>query len=141
MIKKAAIFGFLLIALMLSCGWANAECIVIVNKSVTETSLAGRDIKLVFLGKKIKWSDGRKIHKAGLVNGAVHEEFLKKFVRKNPYSYSSFWKLMIVTGGGIPPKSFKTGKEVVKYVAGREGAIGYISPKTPHNGVNVLHVE
>ena len=71
----------------------------------------------------------------------LDKEFLKKFVRKSSYSFSSFWKLMIVTGGGIPPKSLKTEEEIVKYVTEREGAIGYISSKTPHNGVHILHIE
>ena len=139
--KKAVIFVFLLFTLILSCGWANGECLMIANNSVPETSLTEKDVKLIFLGKKIKWSDGTKIHKAGIINVPVHEELLRKYIHKSPSSYSSFWKLMIVTGGGIPPKLFKTEEEVVKYVAERQGAIGYISSDTKHNGVKVLSIE
>ena len=139
--KKAFIFVFLLFALILFYGWATAECLIIVNKSVSETLFTGKDVKLIFLGKKIKWGDGTKIHKAGLIKGPVHEELLRKYIHKSPSSYSSFWKLMIVTGGGIPPRSFRTEEDVVKYVAVRPGTIGYISSDTKHNGVKVLSIE
>ena len=139
--KKGAICGFLFITLILSHGLADAECIVIVNKSVVDISLTERDVKLIFLGKKIKWLDGKKIHKAGLLKGPVHEEFLNKYIHKSPSSYSSFWRLMIVTGAGIPPKSFKTEKEVIRYVAEKEGAIGYISSPTDHKGIKVLTIK
>lgn len=135
------IVGSLLTALMLFSSTANAGCLLIANRSVTEASISKKDVKLIFLGKKIKWNNGMKIHKARLLHGPTHEQFLKEYIQKSVYSYASFWKLAIVTGSAIPPKSFKSEKDLIKYIAEKEGSVGYISTKTPHEGVVVLPVE
>ncbi len=120
---------------------ANADILLIANNSVTEADISKGDIKRIFLGKKRMWTDQQKISPVTLINGPVHEGFVSAFINKTPITFSTFWKRVIVTGTGIPPKSFKSETDLVKYVSATKGAVGYISADTSHKGVKVLSVK
>lgn len=132
---------FPIIVVLLTFGLSNAEPILIANPSVTLSSLSKDAVNLIFLGKQQKWDDDQKIFVATLKRGEVHTSFLETYINKTPSKYSSFWKLAIVAGTGYPPKAFETEAELITYVAGKKGAIGYISSETPHDAVNVITIE
>jgi len=127
--------------LLFSCTSTLAGPLLIVNTSVEETVLGQDEVQLIFLGKKKKWSNGNKIHVVTLKQGPVHEAFLKTVVKKTPAKFSSYWKIATVTGTGIPPKSFDSEEALVKYVAGKEGAVGYVSSNTPVEGVQLIPIK
>ena len=142
MMKQMKIFIFLAISIIiLVCRIAQAECLIIVNKSVKETSINEKDVKLIFLCKKIKWSDGQNIQPLRLMRGELHEYFLDKFIQKTQASYMTYWRQAFATGSAIPPKVMQTEKDVVAFVMKCEGAVGYISSDTPHEDVKVLSIE
>ncbi len=138
--KSFKTVGFALIVFLMSCNFAQSDCLLIGNSSITEISVPKGDVKRIYLGKMKKWANGSEIHAVTLRSGLVHETFVKKYVNRSPSSFSSFWKRAIVSGTGIPPKSFKTEDEVVKYIAETKGAVGYISPDTIHDGVKVINI-
>ncbi len=138
-ICQSFIWGWLVFILF--CSTAKAEILFIANKSVEQTSIQKDNTQMVFLGTVKKWENGKKIYLAVLKKGTVHEEFLNAYVKKNSDKFSSYWKMKTVAGTGYPPKKFKTEEELVSYVAGKEGAIGYISVDTPHESVNILYVK
>jgi ABC-type phosphate transport system substrate-binding protein len=119
---------------------AAAEVIVIVNAETPDNSLSAADLKAVYLGKKTFWSGGLKIALDVLSEGAVHEEFLKKYVGKTPEQFKNYWNQILYTGAGIPPTPFKTEKDLVDHVQKTKGAIGYIDAATPHSGVKVFKI-
>ncbi len=139
--KSIKTVGFALIVFIMSCNFAQSDCLLIGNSSVTETSISKGDVKRIFLGKMKKWANDTKIHPVTLKSGPVHEAFVKKYINKSPSTFSTFWRRAIVSGTGIPPKSFKTEREVVKYITGTEGAVGYISSDTIHDDVKVINIE
>jgi hypothetical protein len=47
---------------------------------------------------------------------------------------------MVFSGKGKKPKSFKTSKELLDYVANTEGAVGYIDKDTVVVNVNTVSV-
>ncbi len=118
-----------------------ADILLITNNSVIDTSISKGDVKRIFLGKKKHWSDGSPIKVITLKTGAVHENFMETYVNKTPYSFSAFWRRAIVTGTGIPPKSFKTEKELLRFIAENQGAVGYISFPPPPLDVKVLTID
>lgn len=120
---------------------ASAESLLIVNKSVEETTLSKEDVNLIFLGKKTKWANGQKINVAVLKQGKTHESFLNIYMNKTPSKYASFWKIAIVSGTGFPPKFFQNESDLVKYVAEKQGAIGYISPGAEPGDTKKIKVE
>ena len=120
---------------------AESEVLFISNKSVKQRSLTKQNIQKIFLGKRKKWSGDHKIYIAILVKGATHKEFLAKYVKKDPVMFSSYWYVKTMGGTKYPPKKFITEAALIDYVAGKRGAIGYISAGTLHEGVNVFSVK
>ena len=120
---------------------AVAEVLIIANPSVKEDALSKIEIKQIFFGRNRKWSDGQKIHLAILKQGPVHESFVADYLDRTPDRYSSFWKVAIVSGTGYPPKSFTSEAELLNWVGENQGAVGYISSDTPHDGVKVISTQ
>lgn len=129
-----------IILCLLTGGVAVADVIIIANDDGASGPLDRELIKKIFLGKKTQWDDGNRVFPAILKNDRIHREFLKSVVMKSPVQYRTFWKQAIFTGTGTPPKSFASEEELVDYVAGTKGAIGYIDAATPHEGVKVLSI-
>jgi ABC-type phosphate transport system substrate-binding protein len=111
---------------------------VIANPSVPDATLSQNMIKAVFLGNRTTWSDGRSIEFVTLVSGDVHKAFLKKFVKKTPIQFSTYWKWQVYTGKGFSPKAFATQIELIDYVAAHDGSVGYVSGDADVTAVKVL---
>ena len=120
---------------------AIAEEIIIVNKTVTMSSIDSETIKNIYLGRKNQWDNGSKIYPVMLEGGQAHKNFVADVIKKTSKQFSSFWKKAVFTGKGKPPKAFASEVELVAYVAQTNNAIGYISRSTPHGTVNVLIVK
>jgi ABC-type phosphate transport system substrate-binding protein len=118
-----------------------AEEIIIVNKTVTISSIDSETIQNIYLGRKNQWDNGSKIYPVMLDGGQTHENFITNVVKKTSGQFSAFWKKAIFTGQGKPPQTFASEAELVAYVAQTDNAIGYIDSSTPHNNVNVLTVK
>lgn len=134
----------MLITLALSlwiCGQALCEPIVVANNDVGENTLNQDEVKNIFLGKKVKWDSGKNITPVILSQGPVHDDFLKRFVKKNDRQYSKYWKQMIFTGQGTPPKAFASEADLVNFIKQTPGSVGYIDSATPYDGVKVVSVK
>jgi len=116
-----------------------ADVIVIANKNLSENSLSNSEIKEISLGKIVKWSDNTPVHFVTL-EGDIHREFLKTYLKRSTSQYKNHWRKMIFTGKGCTPKCFKTEDELVQYVSQTDGAIGYIGRKTSAQNLKILEV-
>ena len=139
--KTTTIIIHATLILLFFCNSTLAGPLLIVNASVEETVLGQDEVQLIFLGKKKKWTNGGKIHVVTLKQGPLHEAFLKTYVKKTPAKFSSYWKIATVTGTGMPPKSFGSEEALMTYVAGKEGAVGYVSSNTPVEGVQLISIK
>ncbi|MDM8538352.1 hypothetical protein QUF70_16480, partial [Desulfobacterales bacterium HSG17] len=80
-----------------------------------------------YTGKKIQWSDQSKIIFVTLKKSKTHDSFLKTYVGKSAFQFTSFWRKQLYTGKGALPKAFKNEQELAEYVANNQGTIGYVS--------------
>jgi len=119
---------------------ASADVVLIANQSVSASSISKEDVKKIFTNKKVKWDDGNQIVVATLKEGAAHKDFLDAYLSKSPSQFWAYWRKQMFTGQGSLPKQFDSEKEALDYVAGMEGAIGYVSAGTPANNVKVLSI-
>ncbi|HNW11906.1 MAG TPA: phosphate ABC transporter substrate-binding protein [Candidatus Rifleibacterium sp.] len=117
------------------------EVLVITNSGVAQSEISAKDLGNMFLGKKSSWEGGMKAVPVTLESGDTHEKFLKLYIKKSSSQFSTFWKQAVFTGQGIPPKSVSSEADVVKFVSENPGAVGYILPSTPHDGVKILAVK
>lgn len=122
---------FLLISGPLS---VSAQTIFIGNKDIPETMLSKREIKDIFLGKKRRWQDNHEIRLAVMYASEGHSDFVREYLRKNSSQFLIYWKNKVFTGEGRFPKTFQSEDELIEYVAGNRGVIGYISSKVPVDG-------
>jgi hypothetical protein len=113
---------------------------VVANKAFPAASISKSDLKDVALGDKTAVG-GATVTFVALESGEVHEDFLKAFVEKSGVQFANYWKQMIFTGKGKPPKAFKSEAELLGYVAATKGAIGYVSAGADTSSVKVLTVQ
>ncbi len=132
---------FLCIVFALVTGAAHADVLVIANKNVKDASIAKADLKEIFLGKKVRWTDNTKIRFVTLKDSGPHEAFVKTYINKSAKQYSNYWRKMVFTGKGKIPKSFATSAELIEHVSGTSGSIGYIDPGTTPANVNTINVQ
>jgi ABC-type phosphate transport system substrate-binding protein len=137
--KKAVILALACIFAMASAAHAG-NIILIANKGVGASSLSKGDVQLIFLGKKTSWDDGKKITPVVLRSGRVHDQFLKANLDKSASQFDTFWKQMMFTGKGRPPKSVAGDADVVHFVSSTDGAVGYIDADTPHGDVKRIEI-
>jgi ABC-type phosphate transport system substrate-binding protein len=114
------------------------EVVMVVNSGVVEESIDDKDIERIYLGKKTSWPDHSSIVPVMLKAGPVHQEFVEEIVGRSEHRFASYWRQMVFTGKGVPPRSFDTEDEVVGFVKETPGAVGYVSPSTDVTGVTVL---
>ncbi len=117
-----------------------AEVFFIANGSVDSSSLTRAQLKDIFLGVEVKWQNGQKIVLATLKGLPVHKTFLKEYIKKNPSQFKNYWRKMIFTGKGSLPQPLQSENELIAYVAGTRGAVGYISSSIRPDSVKVISI-
>ncbi len=130
-----------MIVLLLTANAVQAEVRIITNPSVKETTLSSSDIRDIFLGKKKKWSDNTKIHIVVADDDNLHASFLETYIHRTSNQFQAYWKNMVFTGKGAYPKTLKTTREIMDYIARTRGAVGYIKAGSPAIDVNTISVE
>lgn len=118
-----------------------AGVVVIANNSVPTDAVTAGDLQNIFLGRTTTWSDGSAVAAAVIDGGATADEFLKSYVKKSPSQFQAFWKKAVFTGTGTPPEEFASDADILAYVAGTAGAVGFVSDATAPDGVKVLSVK
>ena len=124
MSKKVVLF---LLCFSWAVFYAFPDVFIIANPDTELTSLEKKEIRDIFTGKRTRWNGSGKITIAILENLDVHKEFLLEFVRKTPSQFRNYWRRKVFTGEGKLPKSFGSEAELIDFVAGTKGAVGYIS--------------
>jgi ABC-type phosphate transport system substrate-binding protein len=137
---KKLLFAFQLIALAsIFVVQAKAQVIVIANPGVKASEVSKNDLKDVFTGASTTLG-GASVVPILLKAGTAHEEFLQAYIGKNDTAYRAGWRSLVFSGQATMPKSVDGDAAVVEFVAHNNGAIGYISKSSPHDGVKVLTV-
>jgi ABC-type phosphate transport system substrate-binding protein len=137
--KRTVIFFSIVFALV--TGAAHANVLIIANKNVKDSVITKADLKEIFLGKKVQWTDNTKIRFVTLKESGSHKTFLRTYINKSSQQYSNYWRKMVFTGKGKIPKSFATSAEMIEYVSGTNGAVGYIESSATSSNVNTINVQ
>ena|ERR1700741_444185 len=118
-----------------------ASAKVIVNNSVSITSLSKKAASDLFLKKTTKWSDGTAVLPVDLVDTSSTRESLSKSVHgKTTAAVKSYWNQQIFSGRDVPPVEKKSDAEVLAFVRSTPGAIGYVSEAASTEGVRVVTI-
>lgn len=129
--------------LVLSFGPAQtraANYVVIANPNLAGTEISGTDMRGIFLGAITRIGD-RPIQPVVARSGAAHRQFVADRLGKTESGLQNYFRTLVFTGKGSPPKSFATAVEIIDYVANTEGAIGYVNLDADLTGVVLLELK
>lgn len=135
---KTACYTILLAILFFNSCYA--DVVIIGNSAIQESAISKSDVKRIFLGKMKKWTNGEKIKPAVLKKGKTHQAFIETFVEKTLSTFATYWKRALFEGTGIPPKSFTSEENIIRYVSNTPGAIGYVSTETELGDVKIFSI-
>jgi TonB family protein len=113
---------------------------IIANPSVKAETISVSEIKSVFLEERNSLRDGTHVEPVLSSGGPAHAAFLKEYLGKSDVGLQTYYRSLVFTGRGSMPKTLYSDEEVVAYVAKTRGAIAYVTPTTPLDGVKTLVV-
>ena len=112
---------------------------VIANPSVRVDSMTVAELRSVFL-EELRSVKGSHVEPVLVASGDAHESFLRQYIGKNDDALRTYYRTLVFTGTGLMPKVLTSDADVLRHVANTRGAIGYVSPSFPVEGVKVLMI-
>ena len=137
---------FMLVALlMMPVATASAQrpgFVVIVNEANSVPSLEAAQLAKLFLKRQNSWPTGEKALPVDQLRASqTRESFTTAVHKKSVELIAAFWQQEIFSGRGIPPVEKRSDSDVIAYVRGNRGAVGYVSSSaTLGAGVRVIDV-
>ncbi|NPA51818.1 MAG: hypothetical protein GXO22_02880 [Aquificae bacterium] len=135
--KKINIILVFLICFLALKPSLSQELLIIANKSLPVDYVSKRDIKLIYLKKKLFIKYVRVIPVNLHPFNPLRDIFNKYVLGMDEEQLALYWNEMYLRGID-PPIVLKSQKAVVRFVSKVEGAIGYITPKYLNNTVKVI---
>ncbi len=115
--------------------------LVIANPENPTTELSRTQVSRFLLKKSPRWADGTPTRPVDQGDEqAVREAFTREIHGRSVASVRHFWQRQVFSGKGLPPPEVAGDEDVLEFVKGHPGAIGYVSPGVPLDGVKVLEV-
>jgi len=145
MIKlKRLIGGFALALWLFAAGAGTAVSgdyfVLVANVDNEVTSINRVQAERMFLGKKRRWPDGKKASVIINENPEIYESFSHTVLRRSPHQFLNFRKKMLFRGQGMPPPTVKTDRDVIEFVAGHVGGLGYVDPEAVTLAVKIISI-
>ncbi|MFT5315859.1 MAG: ABC-type phosphate transport system substrate-binding protein [Candidatus Krumholzibacteriia bacterium] len=139
---RPLLVGVLLLvsAMLAPLGARAAELVIIANPAQSGLDLQAKDLERIYMGKMSRWDNDEAIVPVMLKGGPVHEAFVESYLDRSPHRFVTYWRQMIFTGKGTPPKSFASEEELIAFVAATPGSVGYASAVTGGQDVKVLSI-
>jgi ABC-type phosphate transport system substrate-binding protein len=103
---------------------------VIVNPSLSGRAVSRQALAQVYLGGAGRWSNGSAISSVDLSSTSpIRQAFAEQVLGMSIDALKVHWLRKIATGER-PPLSKATDEEVIAFVAGHAGGVGYVSVAT-----------
>jgi ABC-type phosphate transport system substrate-binding protein len=101
---------------------------VIVNAASPVAELDRDEVARFFLRQSLKWGDGQAVLPIDQsVRSAVRDAFSRGVLRQPLPAVETYWQRQIASGRAVPPPVKTTDAEILAFVAGNPGAVGYVS--------------
>lgn len=135
------IISILLLLMLLWSGPALAgEAVLVVHRDNPISSLELTEVRSIFLGKKVFWDDGNAIEVLLQESGETHRNFSQNILGKSPRQLSMYWKRVLFSGEGLPPREVTGDEEMLETIAANAKAIGYIDSSVNDNRVKSVSI-
>ena len=117
-----------------------AELVIIGNPNLSAPSLDTKGLQRIYMGKLTRWNNDETIVPVMLKGGPVHNAFVESYLDRSAHRFVTYWRQMIFTGKGTPPRSFENEQDLIAFVARTPGSVGYASAGTDMGEVKILSV-
>ncbi len=112
---------------------------LIIHPSSSFDEITKSRLSQILLRKSTTWPDGQRAFPIDLEGRSEVRELLTKEIHgRSLATIKSFWQRQIFSGKSVPPPELATDQEVLDFVRRQPGAVGYISPDIPLDGVREL---
>lgn len=133
-----SIYTVLCIALLGFSQVSQAEVAVVVNVN-NNAAITDSEISRLFLGKLKKYASGESATPVNAkVGSATRNEFEQKVIKKSASQVKAYWSKRMFSGKGKPPTEKGSDADVLAFVAGDTGAIGYVDAASVDASVKVV---
>jgi len=130
----------------LACGllWASqlgaAEPRVrVITHRNRSANLTESEVRAIYLKQKLFWSDGQPIIPINREAGTeARELFSKKVFGQDSRRLASYWNQRYFEAGEFPPATLASDEAVIRFVAGSENAIGYVTLENVGDAITVV---
>lgn len=114
---------------------------VVVHPDNPTASLSREFLSDAFLAKTKRWPGGEAISPVDLrFEAPARARFSEQVLRRSVFAVRAYWHQRIFAGRGVPPPELDTDEAVMRYVASRRGAVGYVSGQATTASVKVVAV-
>ncbi len=120
--------SLVLAALLLVAVSAEAQISIVVASSSSQEA-SKTELKEIFSGARLTWSNGSKIQVVDQPETEVGKKFYEGFVGKSVIQIRTQWTKLVLSGQAGAPTKCADDDAVKKAVAGNPNAIGFISTR------------
>jgi ABC-type phosphate transport system substrate-binding protein len=114
---------------------------IVVNEKNPAATLTRSEVARMFMKKTTEWPGGLGVAPVDQERtSATRDAFSREILQKDADSISAYWQTLVYSGRETPPPVRKSDAEVVEYVRGNRGAIGYVSGSTAIEGLKAVSV-
>lgn len=115
---------------------------VIVHPDSKVTTISRRELSKLFLRRLRTWADGTMAVPVDQApSSAVREEFSQLVHERSVVTVEVYWKRMIFSGRGVPPRELADDQAVLEFVRSTPGSVGYVTAGSDLGGVKALKIE
>ena len=112
---------------------------VIVNKANPASSLSQNELRPIFQTTKKSWGSGEDAVPINLPeDSSLRNEFDQAVLGLDPERVARYWTDRKVRGGARPPVRVPSTVAVLKAVAAKSGAVGYVRLSEVNNSVKIV---
>jgi len=115
--------------------------VLVVHPEVPTDQITQRELSRIYLGKSTRWSGGLTIRPVLLERESEYDRFVAEALHRTGESFSVYWKRMVFTGKGRPPRTFDDPSELALYIRVTEGAIGFLPADADLSGLKVMTLD
>jgi len=115
----------------------SAPIVVIVSNSSPITSINGRQLRRLFLGKSIKLPNGSRATLA--TYDPAKTEFNKVALKRTNAQVNSAWSRLKFSGRTLEPKIFDDPQGMIDFIAQTPNSIGYINKAELRGNVRAIY--
>lgn len=114
------------------------EIVVVAHPSVSVSSLSKSDLRPIFQTTKTSWEGGKAMPLNLADSDPARRGFDAAVLGLDPDRVARYWVDRKIRGGNPPPKNIPNPGLVLKVVASKTGAIGYVPAGTVTSDVKVV---